>query len=480
SDTVGCGPLTVQLTNTSTYVNEFTYFWNFGNGQTSTTIQPPAITFAPNPAFGDTTYIVTLKVFSPCDTLTFSRSIRVKSKPKALFTPTKTVGCSPMTVTFKNTSRGTNSTYFWDFGDGTTTSSTTPDTVQHTFVTGVVDTFYVKLKAVNECGEDSQTYSIIVAPNTIKLNVAVNGTQRFGCEPHAVSFINNSAGASVFQWNFGDGSVTTTTKNLDTVQHQYLSPGTYLVMLRAFNNCSDTTTTETIVVYPKPRAGFTANKYTLCIGDTLRLANSSDNASAYLWQFGDGNTSTLSQPTYIYRSPGTYTVTLISYRNNASGNVCTDSMQQTVTVMSTQTGLVTLKDSVSNCAPFTATFLNQNKPSVATLWDLGDGTTATGDSVVHTYLTAGIYPVKLVTNVPGGCTYTTTRTLTVLGPKGSLQYVGGNVCYPSAVKFQAVSTGATNYLWDFGDGTVLSTTQQTVFHSYTNPGAYLPKITHML
>jgi len=477
SDTVGCGPITILAINTSTYMNEFTYFWDFGNGQTSTAAQPTAVTFAPNPNYGDTTYLVKLKVFSPCDTLTFVRSIRVKSKPKALFTPTKTTGCSPMTVTFRNTSKGLNNTYFWDFGDGTTLSTATADSVQHTFITGVVDTFYVKLRAVNECGSDSQVFSIIVAPNTIKLNLAVNGTDRFGCTPHLVLFVNNSQGASVFSWNFGDGATTTTTKNIDTVRHTYLAPGTYTLTLRAYNNCSDTTTTETITVYPKPRAAFTANKFTICIGDNVQFTNLSDSATAYLWKFGDGATSTLTSPSHLYNTAGSYIVTLISYRNNPSGNVCTDSTKQTVTVTTTQTGLFTVSDSVSNCAPFTVTLVNQNRPAVTTSWDMGDGTIRTGDSIVHTYAVAGTYVVTLTARVPGGCTYITTKTITVNGPKGTLQYNGGFVCHPSAVRFQAVSTGASNYIWDFGDGTVINTTQQTVFHAYNNPGFYLPKVT---
>jgi len=477
SDTVGCGPLTVQIQNTTPNTQLFTYFWSFGNGQTSSLAQPSSVIFQPNPAYGDTIYKVKLKVFSVCDTVTVSKDIRVKSKPKALFTPTKTVGCSPMHVTFKNTSKGTNNTYFWNFGDGTTLSTTNPDSVQHTFVTGAVDTFYVKLKAVNECGADSLTYSIIVAPNSIRLNLAVNGTDHFGCEPHPVSFINNSQGASVFLWNFGDGANTTTTKNVDTVQHTYLSPGTYTVRLQAINNCSDTTTTETIVVYPKPKASFTANKFSVCIGDSVRFLNQSDSATAYLWTFGDCNTSTLTNPFHLYTTPGSYVVSLVAFRNNASGNVCTDSAKQTVTVSTTQTGFFTVSDSVGQCSPFTVTFVNKNKPSVSAVWDLGDGTTATGDSLVHTYTTAGTYLVKLTVKVPGGCTYITTKMINVLGPKGTLQYNYGYVCSPSAVQFQAVATGASTYAWDFGDGTVLNTTQQTVFHSYNNPGYYLPKVT---
>jgi gliding motility-associated-like protein len=477
SDTVGCGPLTVTFTNTSSYINEYTYFWNFGNGQTSTAIQPGAITFTPNPNYGDTTYIVKLQVFSPCDTLTFTRNIRVKSKPKALFTPVRTSGCSPMVAVFRNNSKGVNNTYYWDFGDGTTVSTTSTDSIQHTYITGVVDTFYVKLKAVNECGEDSITYSVIVAPNTIRLNVAVNGTDLFGCQPHPVPFVNNSQGASLFSWNFGDGATTTTTKNIDTVRHTYLTSGTYIVTIRAINNCSDTTTTMSITVYAKPKARFTADKFNICRGDSVRFVNQSDSATAYQWQFGDGGTSTLSNPFHIYSTPGTYTVRLVAYRDNASGNSCTDTTVQTITVTSTQSGLFTVSDSVGNCAPFTVTLVNKNRPSVTTVWDLGDGTTANGDSIVHTYQIAGTYIVRLATTVPGGCTYITNKTIIVNGPTGTLQYNGGFVCSPSAVQFHAVATNATNYIFDFGDGQTLSTTQQVVFHSYVNPGFYLPKVT---
>lgn len=477
TDTVGCGPLTVSFTNGSTYLTSYNYFWDFGNGQTSSQVQPGSIGFAPNPAYGDTTYTVKLNVFSPCDTQTYAKTIRVKSGPKALFTPTKTVGCSPMTVKFKNTSKGTNNTYFWDFGDGTALSTATPDTVQHTFISGVVDTFYVKLKAVNDCGADSLMYSIVVAPNSIRLNLAVNGTEHFGCAPHAVSFINNSQGASLFLWNFGDGANTTTAKNVDTVRHTYLTPGTYTVALRAVNNCSDTTTTETIVVYPTPRAQFTANTFNVCIGDSVKFANGSDSATACLWKFGDGLTSTLNNPSHAYTTAGTYAVTLVAYRNNPSGNVCADSAKQTITVSATQTGFFTVSDSVSSCAPATVTMINRNRPSVSALWDFGDGATASGDSVTHTYQTAGTYVVKLTVKVPGGCTYVSTKTVTVAGPKGELQYAKGYVCGPSPVQLRVAATGATSYAWDFGDGTTLTTAQPTVYHTYANPGYYLPKVT---
>jgi PKD repeat protein len=476
SDTVGCGPLTVQASNETLNQDRFTYFWDFGNGQTFTGAQPPAVVLSANPLYGDTVYWVRMTVFSVCDTITVTRLVRVKSGPKALFTPAKTVGCSPMQVTFRNNSRGDNNTYFWDFGDGVTFSTANADAVQHTFVTGRVDTFYVKLKVVNECGTDSVRYAIVVAPNTVRFNVAVNGTEAFGCAPHTVSFINNTSGASTFQWNFGDGNILSTTKNIDTITHTYQSPGRYAVQIRAFNACSDTTATQLIVVYPKPKAAFRIDKNAACIGDSLRFSNLSDSATSYLWKFGDGRTTTLVNPTHRYNAPGLYNVWLVIYRNSASGNVCSDSIMQQVQVSASLPGTFTARDTASQCAPFTATFINQNRPSVTATWDFGDGTTGTGDSVVHTYTAFGTYPVQLTVTVPGGCTYTSRKTVTVAGLGGTLRYTGGYVCPKGTVQLQAVASNTDTYVWDFGDGTTQSTAQQTVYHQYRNPGVYLPSV----
>jgi len=476
-DTVGCGPLTVQVLNTTPDIGLFTYFWNFGNGQTSTLQQPGSISFLPNPTFNDTTYQVSLQIFSICDTITITKTVRVKSKPKALFQPSITSGCSPMRVTFANLSGGLNNTYYWDFGDGATAVTNNLLPIQHIYNTGVQDTFYIKLVAVNECGSDSITFSIVAAPNNINLNFLVNGPNIYGCAPHTVAFFNNTSGASSFAWDFGDGNTLNTTQNIDTVFHTYLVAGTYTVTLTAQNSCTDTTTTLQITVFPKPTAAFIADRYTACIGDRIQFTNQSDIATSYLWQFGDGNTSTLLNPSHSYSAPGLYTVKLIIYRVNAPGNTCIDSTTQQVQIVSSLPGAFSLSATTGTCVPFTVTFVNQNRPSVTAVWDFGDGNTGSGDSVLHTYQTAGIYTVNLTVTVPGGCTYTSQNTVTVNGPSGSLQYTGGFKCYPDPVRFEATAINTSNLTWNFGDGNTLTTTQLVVFHNYVNPGIYIPTLT---
>ena len=477
SDTVGCGPLSVTFNNTSTNLALFNYAWNFGNNQFSNLAQPGTIVFLPNPNSGDTTYIISLKIATICDTITYVDSVRVKAKPKAGFQPSITSGCSPMRVNFTNLSAGLNNTYYWDFGDGTTAITNNLLPVQHVYNTGTQTTYFIKLVAVNECGSDSITYSIVAAPNNINLNFTVNGPNLYGCAPHTVAFFNNSSGATNFFWNFGDGNTLNTTPNRDTVFHTYLLPGTFTVSLTAQNSCTDTTTTLQISVFPKPVAAFIADRYTTCIGQSIQFTNQSDVATSYLWQFGDGNTSTLLNPSHSYNTPGLYTVKLIIYRVNAPGNICIDSTTQQVQIVSGLPGSFSLSATTGSCVPFTVTFVNQNRPSVTASWDFGDGNTGSGDSVLHTYQTAGIYTVTLTVTVPGGCTYTSQNTVTVNGPSGSLQYTGGFKCYPDPVRFEATAINTSNLTWNFGDGNTLTTTQLVVYHNYVNPGIYIPSLT---
>src|SRR5690606_23031393 len=235
-----CGPLTVSFANTTPLIGEFTYHWDFGNGQTSTDPQPGSIEFLPNPTFGDTTFNVTLSAITQCTTIVVTHPVTVHSKPKALFAPNVSVACSPMTVSFNNTSVGIGNNYIWDFGDGSVPVTTNgPDPVSHTFYSGIQDTFFVQLVAINQCGSDTLRYAIVVSPNEIQLDYAINGNEFSGCTPHTVQFINNSSGATLFTWDFGDNNIISTTDNIDTITHTYLVPGTYTVTLTATNGCSD-------------------------------------------------------------------------------------------------------------------------------------------------------------------------------------------------------------------------------------------------
>lgn len=471
----GCGPLSVTFQNTTPGGAAYTYNWNFGNGITSNLEQPGTIIFQPNPLSGDTIYNVQLQIVSVCDTITLSQPIRVKAAPIALFSPSRTVGCSPMQVTFVNTTRGNNVTYDWNYGDGTSFQTTQNTNVTHTYFTGVVDTFTVRLIASNECGADTSFFDIITAPNNINLNFQMNGPDQFGCAPHTVPFINNTPGANVFNWNFGDGNILSTTANVDTVYHTFISPGTYTITLQAENACTDTSATRVVTVFPNPNAAFMADRYTVCIGEPVQFTNQSDAATSYLWQFGDGTSSTLVNPVHAYTASGTYTVKLNIYRVNPPGNVCVDSVEQQVQVVAALAGSFTVQ-TTGNCVPLTVTFINDQRPSQTSVWDFGDGNTGLGDSVVHTYQSTGVFTVRLTAVSPGGCTYTSSQVVRVNGVSGSLSYPGGFVCAPDAVRLEVSGSNIQSVVWDLDDGTTFTNNQRVIFHTYAQPGSYIPSV----
>ncbi len=476
SDSVGCGLLTVSVTNTTSYANLFNFKWDFGNGTTSTIANPSAVTYQTNPTHLDSLYTISLAGYSACQTVSATKIIRVKAKPQALFTPNKSVGCSPFNATFNNTSRGSNVSYIWDFGDGTAPLATSnTNSVQHTYNTGIQDTFNVKLIAINECGSDTITYNIIVSPNTIKLDFAVNATDVSSCLPSTVRFINNTSGATSFNWDFGDGNVLTTTKNIDTVTHVYTTAGTFITKLSATNGCSDTTDYEQIKAYAKPITKFIEAPLTACLGDSVFFTNKTDTATGYTWNFGDGNTSALTSPLHIYTSVGTYNAKLIAVRQY-TGIACTDSAVTNITVVAKLNGSFKVSDSVSNCVPFKVLFTNLSLPSVLTTWDYGDGVKDTGNLVQHTYTTSGTFTAKMTAVNAGGCTYESTKTIVVKGPTGTWLYDKGLICAKKSVQFQVNALNADSLRFNFGDGTFLTTTNAIINHAYAQSGNYLPSV----
>lgn len=484
SDSSDCGPLADKLTNITPYLGYFQYSWNFGfdSTATSTLAQPGVVVFPPNPFNKDTIYTVTLTGFNQCDTVTYSRNIKVRSKAKAIFTPSATFGCSPLTDTFINTSRGDSTTYLWEFGDGTSKLAKDTLPLAHTYHTGSQDTFTVKLLAENYCGNDTGQYAIVVAAGTIKLRITVNGNELTGCNPSTVHFINTTQGASTFNWDFGDGNQAVSKQspfNLDTITHRYDSVGTFNVTINASNNCTDTTGFETIKVLSTPKAAFVATPDTLCIGHPISFTNKSDATTGLIWNFGDGGNSLVTNPIYAYIKPGNYDVQLIAERQHPSFNTCMDTATRQVTVVPSLTGFISVVDTVSTCVPFTVTFANANAVSSKTCtWNFGDTTTGTGNTVTHTFTKVGSYSVLMNAVDTGGCTYTAAKQITVNGPAGSFAYDHGVVCGGSPVNFVATVTGTDSLQWNFGDNVFSTTLPNTpLYYTYPQSGKFLPSVT---
>lgn len=422
--TESCGPAQVTFRNTTPALAGSTYEWDFGNGIKSTNANPTVQSYPVNPKGIDTTYTVKLTVKTSCGDNTFTSTVLVKALPKSVFSPNKTSGCSPMLVTFTNTSPGTGNIYYYDFGDGTAPVRKTDNTpVNHTYVSGTIKDYVVTMVTENSCGRSEPTkYSIRVSPNTILPELVVNSNEKEGCAPFKVTFYNNTSGANSFMYDFGDGTVSGPTRTApEAITHTFTKGGVYTVKLTASNGCSDTTTTEVITVYDQPLIQFSADQRSGCPGLSVKFKNESVGGVSYLWDFGDGTTSAELSPEHVYTGEQEfYTVTLTAVNNLGCSNVKTVSQFIQITLPPIAKFNV-LPGRIINIPNYTFDFQDEseNNPD-QWLWDFGDGNTSTAKSPSHSYLDTGTYKVTLRVTNKFNCFSETSQIVQVVGVPGYL------------------------------------------------------------
>ena len=474
----GCGPLIVNFTNTTTPLNEPSYKWLFGNGDSSTLQNPLPVTFMADTSTlrRDTTYYITLIAFNNCDTIKFYDSVKVRPQPRALFQPSATVGCSVFHFNAVNNSLGVPSTFYWYWGDGNIDSTFNNAKVFHDYHTGVTDTFTLKLLNKNECGVDSFKVDIVVYPNVVFPRLIVNGQNTFACAPQTIQFINNSFGGNLYKIDFGDGSPKyVTTKGLDTVYHLYPNGGNYIASIYGTNGCSDTITYQPITIYQAPKANFSILSSQLCRNYPIQFKNLSDSTLSFEWWFGDGSTSISLHPTHSYLIAGNYTVTLIAKSKNPTGAICIDTMKMNITIHQLPVSSFTNNAATQNCQPYY--FIGITKPLANEIvnWNFYDSysvdTTMYGNVGTHTFYQVGIYNIRLITLNIFGCSDTATTTVKVNEtPKVKITSTDSIICTPGKqVTFSSsiiyTATDPVNYSW-YVDG-VLQSTNKTFTHSFT-------------
>ena len=311
----GCPPLNVQFT--SFLPNASSYYWDFGDGS-------PILLNTPNPSHVFNTigvFTVQLFAFNPtlCITTdTFSVVITVSNtQVQAQAQALSSIGCVPYNAIFQNTSSNASS-YWWNFGDPISGIANTSTSISPSHIYNSPSTYQVTLVAIDTftCNKyDTIKFNVVVDTNAVI--AAFTASPVTGCYPLNVSIVNTSWHATSYLWNFGDGSFSTL---INPPAHLYNDTLHYSIQLIA----SDSTTcnkhdTATILIdpyYTEVIAAFIPSDTMQCGTLNLSLSNLSQNASSYAWSFGDGNTSTLFQPTYAYYVPGSYQLTLVAQNPN--------------------------------------------------------------------------------------------------------------------------------------------------------------------
>ena len=310
--------------------------------------------------------------------------------------------------------------YYWDFGDNTNTITTTAGTIYHSYNTGIVDTFAIRLIAENICGRDSQVMNVVVSPNVIRPRFSANGNEIYGCAPHTITFQNSSLGASVLNFDFGDGTLPVTIPNSQSeITHTYTAAGDYTVNVKLQNSCTDTTIIQKVSVYAPPLAYFNLTKTNVCDREAIFTNNTSIEANSYEWLWGDNTSSSGLNPSHVYNSPGTYSIRLVAARVNTFGTVCTDTFSMPVTVVARIPAAIAINPG-SACVPYTLKVSAEGAENAGKVeWYFYDSNvapglfSATGNDASYTYANDGTNSVKVVVTNTAGCADSIVKTFTV-------------------------------------------------------------------
>lgn len=390
------------------------------------------------------------------------------AQPVANFTANATSGCSPIVVQFTDQSTGTPTSWYWDLGNGTTSTIQNPST---TYLNP--GTYTVSLVATNGGGNNTmvKTNYITVYPSPV---VNFYGDSTLSCPPKTVAFTNTSvaggSGTVTYLWDFGDGNTSTSANPT----HTYTTSGNFSVTLIITNGSSCTkslTKANYIPVAPKPAIAFTAAATSSCrYPFTASFTNATTNAVSYNWNFGDGGTSTATSPTHTYTTSGTYTVRLIA----TSSFGCIDTLTKTSYI---SVGPLHAAMSVSPstaCANQNVYFTNTSSTANVT-WQFGDATVSNSTNPVHVYSTPGTYTAKVIA-IDGTC-YDTAQQIITVSSSPSIQFTASptdGCSIPFTTVFTNSTTNAASYYWIFGDGG--TSTSANPSHTYTSYGNYTVRL----
>lgn len=359
-----------------------------------------------------------------------------------------------LSITTANNSSDANR-YEWDFGDGTTSELENPS---HTYA--VDGEYTISLTVYNGCGTATHTETIF-AGTAPSANFSSGGTE--GCVDLSVQFTNESSNnVTSLIWFFEGGRPGTSTDS--NPQVTYEAGGSYNVMLVVSN--PEGVDTLNLIDYIFIDAGPGTSFFTTVNELEVDFNNTTVNADTYLWDFGDGNTSTEANPLYSYTAEGEYMVTL-----TATNDCGTNIFRQNIT-----TGLLPNADfTVQNgagCTPIEVTFVDRSSGTNLSdyIWEFEGGTPASSTEAnpTITYEEAGEYNVKLkVSNNLGSSTTIKEQIIKVSGtPEANFDFE----IQDNRVIFTNLSTNATAYGWNFGDNSFSNADEPQ--HIYEETGLY--------
>lgn len=293
--------------------------------------------------------------------------------------------------------------------------------------------------------------------------------------------VANSSLVDSVDWNFGDpGSPNNSSDSMRT-SHYYSAPGDYEVGILIYLQTGKVDTINwTLNIHDKPDAEFTINDSSQCLNENKAyfINNSSILIGdlTYEWDLGDASTSTLENPSHIYSTEDTFTVSLIA----TSKEGCMDTAVHQMIVFPSPVAKFTMNDSAQCFDKNKYEFKNRTTISSGKLtyfWDFGDGSGTGYKNPVHTYTSADTFLITMIATSTLGCKDTIQKTafvhihptpISAFSINDSFQCFDDNLFEFTNNSY--LSSGVMSFKWHFDDGDSSLLTEPS--HVYGSSGNY--------
>jgi len=481
--------LTVGFTNASTGTLPLSYAWDFGNGQTSTALNPPSQTYTTN-SYNTTLTVKFAANLAGCQNTT-SRSISV-GKPVAAIKKYGDTVCLTGLASFKSVFPGIPT---WTTDANATVNTIVGDSVSIAFSKGGLHTITLKLTSANGQCFDEKSTTIYVDDIT----ASIQHTPSYSCSsPMTVQYkaISNQSNVK-YDWTFADGQTST----LSTLNKTYTSSTagikysinifeplpTQLIITSIKTGCKMSAPTALDTLW-LPNARMMPDKTKGCSPLTVTFSDSSTSNNqivSWKWLHGD-NTSqsgtTKAPVNHTYTQPGEYQSRLVVTTKRG----CIDTSYAITIEVGTQiANLDFAAANTTTCCNQSVTFNTILPAGAATLIDGYHFYTDKNRSFhcsdqkdfTWIYKSAGQQDVSLMVDY-NGC-FTTVSKPAYLNVKGSAPKIDYAAACASPLKYEFNDenfVGPETYTWDFGDGTAPVTGGNPI-HTFPGSGDYAVKVT---
>lgn len=434
------------------------HVWDFGDGTTSTALSPlHTYTNTGN-------YYVKLtatNATSGCpvsvdSTLIYVRKIHADfGLPSIICGNTdSTFNAATSTDVFTDCNRG----YKWIFSDPDMRPINTSNPNElFQFETSGLQNVTLVVTDINGC-TDTATANFTV----YNVNANFNVNDSIICAPASLAFTDlTTADAALAGWDWMLPDATSSTlQNPSVILPTYLNDTVYTQLVATdIHGCTDTLIKPIVFYTPTSSISLIPFSGHLCTGQSALFFASDYTAQgsnlSFTWNFGDGTTSNLQNPTHFYTSDTTVNVQVIFVEN---GSGCADTNTISIDVQGFPTAnYYTDVDSLpALCNPQQINFTSQGSgtsPVVFNSWTFSNGLSSVSPTPSFVFNT-GTYSAQLIVQTSYGCKDTIIKSFTIIGPAGDFEMDTNYICLGDPIQFTLIDTTQVGgYSWDFGDGT---------------------------